>query len=43
LPGLQRSTFLIDTHGKLAHIWPKVKVKSHVEKVKGKLKELRGN
>ncbi len=32
--GIQRATFLIDEDGKIAHIWPKVKVKGHVEAVK---------
>ena len=41
--GVQRSTFLIDTQSKLAHIWPKVSVKGHVAEVKNKLEELRGN
>lgn len=31
--GIERSTFLVDADGKLAHIWPKVKVKGHVEDV----------
>ena len=39
--GVQRSTFLIDTQSKLAHIWPKVSVKGHVAEVKSKLEELR--
>ena len=40
--GVQRSTFLIDTQSKLAHIWPKVSVKGHVAEVKSKLEELSG-
>ncbi|WP_200762716.1 thioredoxin-dependent thiol peroxidase [Nitrosophilus alvini] len=39
--GVIRSTFLIDPEGKIAYIWPKVKVKGHAEEVKEKLKELR--
>ena len=39
--GVQRSTFLIDPEGKLAYIWPKVKVKGHVEEVQKKLAELK--
>ncbi|MCA8993601.1 MAG: thioredoxin-dependent thiol peroxidase [Planctomycetaceae bacterium] len=39
--GLQRSTFLIDPEGKVAHIWPEVKVKGHVAEVAEKLEELR--
>jgi peroxiredoxin Q/BCP len=31
--GTIRSTFLIDEKGKLAHVWPKVRVKGHVEAV----------
>ncbi len=38
--GVVRSTFLIDPEGKIAFIWPKVKVKGHVEAVIEKLKEL---
>lgn len=40
--GVQRSTFLIDPQGKIAHAWPNVKAKGHAEKVKEKLAELRG-
>lgn len=29
--GIERSTFVIDKEGKLAHAWRKVKVKGHVE------------
>lgn len=39
--GVIRSTFLIDPEGNIAYIWPKVRVKGHVEKVKEKLKELK--
>ena len=38
--GIQRATFLIDKKGKIAAIWPKVKVKGHVEEVVTKLKEV---
>ena len=31
--GIERSTFLIDTNGKLIEEWRKVKVKGHVEEV----------
>ena len=31
--GLERSTFLVDAHGKIAKIWPKVKVPGHAEAV----------
>ena len=40
--GVVRSTFLIDPEGRLPHIWPKVKVKGHVEEVQKKLAELKG-
>jgi thioredoxin-dependent peroxiredoxin len=38
--GVKRSTFLIDPKGRIAHIWPNVKVKGHVAEVMEKLKEL---
>jgi peroxiredoxin Q/BCP len=31
--GIERSTFIINTKGKLTHEWRKVKVKGHVEEV----------
>ncbi len=31
--GIVRTTFLIDGHGKISHIWPKVKVNGHAELV----------
>ncbi|WP_427450695.1 thioredoxin-dependent thiol peroxidase [Litorimonas sp. WD9-15] len=31
--GIQRATFLIGPDGKIAHIWPKVRVKGHVAEV----------
>lgn len=31
--GIQRSTFLIDKEGTIAHVWPKVKVAGHVQEV----------
>ena len=36
--GIERSTFLIDEQGKIAHIWRKVKVPGHVDDVLEKLK-----
>ena len=39
--GVVRSTYLIGKDGKILHIWPKVKVKGHVEEVINKLKELK--
>ena len=38
--GIKRSTFLIDTKGKIAHIWPDVSVMSHVKEVLKVLKNL---
>lgn len=38
--GIQRATFLIDSKGKLAAIWPKVKVEGHVLEVAEALKKL---
>ncbi len=38
--GIVRTTFLVDPDGRVAHIWPGVKVKGHVDDVKGKLAEL---
>lgn len=38
--GIQRATFLIDKSGKIAAVWPKVKVDGHVEEVAAKLAEL---
>jgi peroxiredoxin Q/BCP len=39
--GVIRSTFLIDPEGNIAAVWPKVRVKGHVEAVKKKLEELK--
>lgn len=39
--GIQRATFLIDPVGKIAAVWPKVKVEGHVAEVAAKLKALR--
>ncbi|MGQ4915991.1 MAG: thioredoxin-dependent thiol peroxidase [Candidatus Asgardarchaeia archaeon] len=38
--GVVRSTFLINPDGHISYIWPKVKIKGHVEEVKKKLIEL---
>lgn len=38
--GINRASFLIDKAGKIAHIWPKVKVKGHAQEVLDKIKEL---
>jgi len=40
--GIQRATFLIDAEGKIARIWPKVKVDGHVAEVLEAAKELAG-
>jgi peroxiredoxin Q/BCP len=37
--GVARSTFLIDKEGKIAHVWPKVKVDDHSEEVLTALQE----
>lgn len=39
--GTVRSTYLIDPDGIIREVWPKVKVKGHVEEVKKRLEELR--
>ena len=38
--GIERSTFLIDSEGRLAREWRKVKVKGHVEEVLEAAREL---
>ncbi len=38
--GVIRKTFLIDSKGRIAHIWPKVTVKGHAEEVLEIAKEL---
>jgi len=40
--GVIRSTFIINPEGEIVAEWKKVKVKGHVEVVKEKLKELKG-
>ncbi len=35
-----RSTFLIDPEGRIAHVWPKVKVDGHADDVVAKIREL---
>lgn len=40
--GIHRSTFLFDADGVLRHVWPKVRVKGHVEAVLEKVDELLG-
>ena len=39
--GIVRSTFLIDEKGKILRIWPKVKVKGHVDEVLEAIKEFK--
>jgi thioredoxin-dependent peroxiredoxin len=38
--GVQRATFLIDKDGKIAALWPKVKVEGHVAEVAAAVSEL---
>ncbi len=38
--GIERSTFLIDTQGKIRQLWRNVKVAGHVEQVKNELERL---
>lgn len=38
--GIERSTFIIDESGKIAHVWRKVKVPGHVAEVLEKIKSL---
>ena len=38
--GIERSTFIIDPDGKVAHVWRKVRVKEHVATVLATLKSL---
>ncbi|AGZ79323.1 hypothetical protein U128_02675 [Anaplasma marginale str. Gypsy Plains] len=38
--GIERSTFLIDKHGKIRKIWRKVKVDGHVDTVLDAAKSL---
>jgi len=40
--GIIRSTFIIDPEGGIRHVWPKVRVKGHVEAVRERLIELQG-
>ena len=36
--GISRSTFLVDPEGRVAHVWPKVKVEGHAAEVLEKLR-----
>jgi thioredoxin-dependent peroxiredoxin len=38
--GITRATFLIDKAGRIAHVWPKVKVEGHAEEVLAAAKAL---
>jgi peroxiredoxin Q/BCP len=38
--GIQRSTFLIDPGGRIARIWPRVKVDNHTEEILAALHEI---
>jgi thioredoxin-dependent peroxiredoxin len=40
--GIDRSTFIIDKKGNIAHIWRGVKVNGHVDEILEKLKEIEG-
>ena len=40
--GIERSTFLIDADGKVAHVWRKVRVPGHVEEVLKVIQSLNG-
>ncbi len=37
--GITRSTFLIDAAGKVARVWPRVKVDGHVDQVLEAIRE----
>jgi len=37
---IERTTFLIDPEGKIAHVWKSVKVQDHIDEVRAKLEEL---
>jgi len=37
--GIERTTFLIDGQGRLAHLFPKVKAEGHAEEVLAELKK----
>ena len=41
--GIVRSTFLINSNGKVAYVWEKVKVMGHVKAIKQKIEELQKN
>ncbi|EAQ01458.1 AhpC/TSA family protein [Pseudooceanicola batsensis HTCC2597] len=41
--GITRATFLIDGDGRIARVWPKVKVAGHVDEVLAAVRELRGD
>jgi len=40
--GVVRTTVLVDPRGKVAHVWPNVRVNGHVDAVKAKIVELTG-
>jgi thioredoxin-dependent peroxiredoxin len=40
--GVQRTTFLIDPKGKIAHVWPKVRAEGHADQVLKVLAEITG-
>ena len=38
--GINRTSFLIDREGKIAHIWPKVKISGHAQEVLDKISKI---
>ena len=40
--GIQRATFLVGPDGNTAHVWPKVRVKGHIEEVLNTVRETTG-
>ena len=38
--GIQRTTVLIDAHGRISRVWPKVKIEGHAEEVLAAAKAL---
>jgi thioredoxin-dependent peroxiredoxin len=39
--GMERTTYLVDRHGRIARVWPKVKVKGHAAEVLEAARQLR--
>ena len=38
----RRSTFLVDPHGKIGHVWPDVKIEGHVDDIVETIRRLSG-